>query len=87
MTEDNFKSVGDLVQQAATDVQAGRPIAFGDYDATLWWEYLAARDKAETSRDIHDAAMAGRAYARWMAEFLPEPVRRAVHGNVVPIRK
>lgn len=55
---------------------------------TLWADYLTARDKAVTSNDIRDGIQAGRAWSRWLAEFCPEgEVRKAVHGDVVQIRR
>lgn len=35
----------------------------------LWQEWLAARAKAQASQDIADGVAAGRAWARWLAEF------------------
>lgn len=35
----------------------------------LWREWLAARAKAQASQDIADGVAAGRAWARWLAEF------------------
>lgn len=34
-----------------------------------WRAYLAARDKAERSRDIHDGIAAGKAWALWLHIF------------------
>ena len=36
---------------------------------TLWDAYLAARDKAEKSRDIADGVAAGKAWAAWLDHF------------------
>jgi hypothetical protein len=35
----------------------------------LWREWLAARAKALETLDIDDGVAAGRAWARWLAEF------------------
>lgn len=35
----------------------------------LWREWLDARAKAQSSGDINDGVAAGRAWARWLAEF------------------
>lgn len=35
----------------------------------LWEAYLAARDKAEKSRDIADGMAAGKAWAAWLDHF------------------
>lgn len=35
----------------------------------LWREWLRARAKAQESQDIADGVAAGRAWARWLAEF------------------
>ncbi|MCB1393835.1 hypothetical protein [Nitrobacter sp.] len=35
----------------------------------LWREWLVARAKAQASQDITDGVAAGRAWARWLAEF------------------
>ena len=37
----------------------------------LWDDYLTLRDKAEESRDPEDGVAAGRAWARFLCEFLP----------------
>lgn len=43
----------------------------------LWREWLAARAKAQASQDIADGVAAGRAWARWLAEF-----ERSAQGSV-----
>jgi thymidine phosphorylase len=53
-------------------------------------EYGEARERFEATRHIDDAMAAGRAWGRFIAEFLPEQggVRELVHGeNVVRMRK
>jgi hypothetical protein len=50
----------------------------------IWNDYKIARDKAAVSNNIEDAVAAGRAWSRWLAEFVPDGAARdAVHGNVV----
>jgi hypothetical protein len=50
----------------------------------LWAEWIAARDKAESSNDIQDGIRAGRAWSRWLREFCPDgSTRNAVHGGDV----
>jgi hypothetical protein len=47
----------------------------------LWREWLELRDVAENSRNMQDGIAAGRAWARFMAEFVDDrPTREAVHG-------
>lgn len=36
---------------------------------TLWEAYLAARDRAERSRDVADGIAAGKAWAAWLDHF------------------
>lgn len=38
-----------------------------------WSAYCRARERAERSRNIQDGIRAGRAWARWLAEFLRLP--------------
>lgn len=38
-----------------------------------WEAYLAARDKAEKSRDLRDGVAAGKAWARWLGIFTRHP--------------
>lgn len=46
----------------------------------LWREFVEAREKAFTSRDINDGIAASRAWSRFLAEYLPEgDNKRAVH--------
>lgn len=40
-----------------------------DRTQDLWSAYLAARDKAEQSRDVHDGIAAGKAWAAWLDHF------------------
>lgn len=48
----------------------------------LWREWLEARQKAMTSNDVDDGIEAGRAWSRWLAEFVPEgDTKRAVHAG------
>lgn len=35
----------------------------------LWNAYLAARDKAEASRNVQDGIAAGKAWAAWLDHF------------------
>lgn len=35
----------------------------------LWQAYLAARDRAETSRDVKDGVAAGKAWAAFLNQF------------------
>lgn len=37
---------------------------------TLWQDYLAAKAIAEKTGQIADGMVAGRAWARWLAEFV-----------------
>lgn len=47
----------------------------------LWREWIELRDKAMTSGDMHDGLAAGRAWSRWLAEFVPDGnAKRAVHA-------
>jgi hypothetical protein len=48
---------------------------------TAWAEYLAARDRAERSRDIADGIACGRAFRRWLEIFLTDDQRRAIGGG------
>lgn len=66
------------------------PKSVGEHgvDECLYWEYLAAKDRSDATRDLHDAILTGQAWSRWLAEFVPDPTaRRAVHGNVVQFHK
>lgn len=48
----------------------------------LWAEYLAARDRAERSRDIADGIAAGRAWAAFLRAFEGRtPLLRLVEGR------
>lgn len=54
----------------------------------LWLDYVDAQTKAQETRDINDGIAAGRAWSRWVSEFIsPGETKNAIHGNVVPIRK
>lgn len=47
-------------------------------------EYTEYREKYEVTRDIDDAFAAGRAWSRFIAEFLPDgPNKDAVHGDAL----
>ncbi|GGC70600.1 hypothetical protein [Chelatococcus reniformis] len=43
-----------------------------------WEAYVAARDRAEQTRDITDGIAAGRAWAVFIAEFLPPEQRSLI---------
>ncbi len=48
----------------------------------LWREWLVLRDRALKSENIQDGIAAGRAWSRFMAEYIDDrPTRNAVHGN------
>ncbi len=50
----------------------------------LWREFAEARDKAIGSNDINDGIEAGRAWSRFLAEYVPEGgAKRAAHGHVI----
>ena len=48
----------------------------------LWREFIEASRKAELSHNIEDGFAAGRAWSRWLAEFVPDgSTKAAVHGQ------
>ncbi|MDB5619499.1 hypothetical protein [Tardiphaga sp.] len=48
----------------------------------LWREFIEASRRAEKSHDIQDGFAAGRAWSRWLAEFVPDgSTKTAVHGQ------
>ena len=50
----------------------------------LWREWITLRDVAVNSGDMQDGIAAGKAWSRWLAEFVPDRVtRQAVHGDGV----
>jgi hypothetical protein len=47
-------------------------------------EYAEHKERYEQSRDINDALAAGRAWSRFLAEFIPDgPTKQAVHGEAL----
>lgn len=47
-------------------------------------EYSEHRERFEVSRDIKDALAAGRAWSRFLAEFVPDgKTKEAVHGHAL----
>ncbi|WP_445490232.1 hypothetical protein [Rhodopseudomonas sp. RCAM05734] len=47
----------------------------------LWAEWIEFRDIAVKSGDMQDGIAAGKAWSRWLAEFVPDRgIRQAVHG-------
>lgn len=45
----------------------------------LWVEYVTALEKSQRSKNIQDGIEAGRAWSRWLCEFLPPGDRSAAH--------
>lgn len=51
----------------------------------LWREFCEARDKAQRSNAVEDGIAAGRAWSRFLAEFVGDrDLRASVHG--IPAR-